>query len=368
MENIEENEIKYRYKTKIEPRIRLNFNGYKFDEYVLHNYYKIQNKYGEFIEFLPGIYYKEVRNFNMGFVDKHIKKYNGASGKIYRRIFCWILDKVFVNNQRVEIAFKFENFRDDIIIDFNNNEVYSNQSPKEDCRQQLIFSNKHKYECEYSVEYKEVETSKIMYPFQCGGDGSRCRIKGMFQQLDLLGGFQQYEYVFFEEHEMFLASSNIDNLMEECKKFKNCVSLYKRFSDNSYVHPSTENWGDNIRLEEYDGVFKISNANNRVCCAKRFKIPTIYAEVYKYTAKEENKEKHTSDLHRLRNSRMDNGINRKILENFYSKLEKLGIKAENGHYILKEGLRGKRLIQYIEETTGKTLYELYKFKINSVYS
>jgi len=358
MINMFQNEVEFKYKAKNEPYIVLKFDGKEFTECDINRHYKKQDKPNNYVEFLPGVYFKEKRKYKTRFIET-INQQTGSLLQLIKLLFYWILDKLLVENQEVEIAFKICNKRDNILIIINNEVIFSNSSPIEDKYLQLKFKEKDLDEYDYIPEYKHVDTTKILYPFGVGGDGNRCRIKGIFQELDLLGGFHEEEYVFFNEHEMFLASSNIENLMDECKKFKNCMEFYESYLNITYLQPSPEEWGDNIKLEEFNGVFKISNANHRVCCAKRFKIPTVYAKVYNYSTKKEKQEDQKSYLNFMNRWKMQD-LNKGILRDFYETLQKLGLQKEEGWYILNEGLRGTNLIRYIEETKGKTLYQLLK--------
>lgn len=64
-----------------------------------------------------------------------------------------------------------------------------------------------------------------------------------------------------------------------------------------------------------------------------------------------NKEKKDKDEKCLHKRHQYHSLanHQEILSSFYEKLERLGTHKEFGRYILKEGLRGKDLIDYIEQ-------------------
>lgn len=357
---MQENVI-YSYKINDQPDIILKYCDKEFSRSDLEKYYNKINTRDDFVEFLPGVYYKRVMKYKTKFIHKYYKKTEKSNLKsLLSLAFYRILDELLYEKQNIQMYFKILNKRDYIKILINDNEKFIQYLSNEDELKKLYYKN-CKSEYDEIVEYKEVETSKIMYPFSPGGNGERCRIKGIFQGLDLLNGFYDNEYIFFNEHEMFLASSNHDSLMKECKKFEKCMDVYGRFENNTYIQPKTENRGDNIRLIEHNGIYKISNGNHRVCCAKRFKIPTVYAEVHKYIEKNEKETNrsspnflHNNHLHKKRYS------NEEILDSFYNTLHKLGMNSNESKEILIQGLRCEKLVKYIEDTTGKTFYELIK--------
>lgn len=346
-----EEKIELEYINNYENFIDLLYDGKKFPEIYMKHYYEKNNENQDYVEFLPGVYYKRELKYKERFTEKYEKK---NRRNLFLLIFYELLDKLIYEKQKVKISFKIENKRDSIIILKNDEEKYRQDIPYGDPLAEKYEKTKVKYYGEQKVEYKEVETEKICYPDKSGGDGERCRIKGIFQKLGMLNICSNNEYVFFTEHEMFFTSANTESLMYECKRFSKCKNMYEKFANNTYENPSGDYWGDNIELEENNnGIYRIANANHRVCCAKRFKINKVYAKVYN-----EVSSKNETKLKSLYSEREQTYDHEAIKKSFYNKLYKLGLTEENARYILKEGLRNEKLVNYIEKITGKSLYKI----------
>lgn len=346
------NELIYKYKNVDRLNMFITFNN---KDYI------VKNINDDFTEFLPGIYIKRKMKYKKKF-DKYtssdIEKNNFF---VLKMIYYLIWNKIFYDHQDIEIIFKIENKRDNIKIVVNEHSIYNKCKPRVDTLEYKYNENlKTLLNSEYKVEYKLVDTNKILYPYASGGDGERCIIKGIFNHLGLSDRSSFYDdYTFFTEHEMFLASSSIDSLMDICKKFERCNMIYNKFLDNTYKHGTPDNWGDDITLIEANGIYKISNANHRVCLAKRFGIPKVFARVMMASNDNIDTSYKNSHNYGILSKKFNKGNNEKLLKSFYQKLQNLNLGNEEGQYILKNGLRGSELIKYIEKTTEKTIYQLY---------
>ncbi|WP_027085518.1 hypothetical protein [Cohnella panacarvi] len=356
-----EQTIRYVYEQKEGSNIAIKFNGLFFGSYEIDRFLEQSGSEDHYNEFLPGIYMKKDQKF-FSRMDRAINKLDYRKrekptiGLIFRLLYCRLVDKWLFEKQKVMITINIVNKRDSIEIVDEAKTLYTQRTPVFNPSQ-----GEHDYTND-SIEFKWVDTSHILYPFRSGGDGNRCRIKGIFQTLNLLNGHRDNEYVFFSEHEMFVASAESIGLMEECKKFERCMDIYNRFNNNEYVQPDIEHWYDEIVLEEYNGQYRIANANHRVCIAKRFEVPSVYAKVYKYSEKKIAEPKRRSVVSGY--GRHTRGNNKEILFSFYHTIGQLGINKETSQYILKEGLRGKDLVDFIERESGKSLYELARTSLN----
>lgn len=357
---MDEQIIRYSYKQKEGCKVSIKFNGLLFSSYEIIRFLE-QNESEDsyYLEFLPGIFIRKDQKY-VNRVEREINKFdyskreNPTLGVVFLLLFYRLKDKVFYENQIISLEIKVGNRRDSIEIFDKEKILYAESASIADPLQQEYNRNRSS-ESDYTIEFKWVDTTKIMYPFRSGGDGNRCRIKGIFQSLNLLSNYNDNEYVFFSEHEMFLASAESVGLIEECKKFTRCMDICSRFINNTYSQPATEKWYDEIELEEFNGLYKIINANHRVCIAKRFAVSSVYAKVYKYS---EKKIAELGGQNRQSSFKFHTrGDNKKILLSFYEKIDKLGLGKDAGRHIL-QGLRGKDLIDYIERESGKSLYEL----------
>lgn len=347
-----ENElIEYTFRPQSGSHLSINFNGLSFQSYNIFDYVE-QNSHGEdYVEYLPGVFIRKVQKYN-DFIEvgsnklDNQRRENPTLVTVLKSAYWRLLKKIFYKRQLVKIIIEIRNKRDAIEIKNHDTILFHQSVPVIDALQKN-YDNRIKYSSDYTEEFKWVDTTKIMYPFRSGGNGERCRIKGIFQTLDLLDGYNHEHYSLFSEHEMFLASSQSDGLMQECKKFERCVNICDRFHNHTYSQPTEEKWFDEIELNECSGVYEISNANHRVCIAKRFNVPFVYAKVYKFHKDQmvESQER-SNDLPRDIFTR---GDNQKILSSFYNRISRLDLKKECGHHILQKGLRGEKLVNYIEQ-------------------
>lgn len=304
----------------------------------------------DFVEYLPGLFIK------VNYYEENIKSYN-----VLKKLKCYY--KYFLynepyNKKYVHITFKIDNKRDYIKIFINKEVKYTQYSPIVDELHSKYQENSNKIHyseelIKQEVRFEHIDTTKILYPFRAGGD--RCGVEKVFSKLNILNNNNShYKYTFFNLHEMFLSSSYINSLIDICKKFERCNYFYNNFINGVYDSIDTDNWGDNITLNEANGTYEISNANHRVCVAKRFNIPNVYSKILT-EANETYKNTEDTGIGKVRFSN-----NKEILLDFYDTLERLQLSKENGQYILINGLRGKELLEYIEDTTKKSIYQLYE--------
>ncbi len=333
---------------------------YDDNRFIINNiedYYK----YKDFVEFLPGIYIKVEAKLKE--LANHIDIENLNFLKFTKSIFIGIWNRIFFDNQYIKIIFKIENKRDFIKLFINDEIKYISNTPSIDELHSKYIQNKNNLLnsedlIDYEVKFESVDTDNILYPFQSGGGGERCDIKNIFFGLNILNEYLPSTYTFFTEHEMFLSSSYNKSLMNVCENFPSCKNLYNKFVNGDYVSGIPDKWYDDIELKEANGIYEITNANHRVCIAKRFKIPNVYAKIettgnksYKESINRHNPFDYIDHYDRVNN--ID------ILNHFYNTLDNLQLNKDNGRYILKHGLRGKELLGYIEHITGKTIYQLY---------
>lgn len=346
-----EESIEFEYKYNGEDFIDLIFAGKNFTEIKVKNYYEQNKQNKEYVEFLPGVYYKREVKYDERFVNKYVRNNKKSIIKLF---VCYLLDKMLYEKQKIKVIFKIKNKRDPIKIRVNNEDKFVQDilyEDKEDIKYRKTLIKDYGNQ---KVDYREVETEKIAYPYKCGGNGDRCRVKGIFQCLGLLNNMFDNVYTFFDEHEMFCSSAKSKTLMKECASKEGCGNMYNKFFTNTYKNPSIDYWGNNIELiENNNGFYKIENANHRVCCAKRFKINKVYAKVLN----EVSCEKEEIDNNYVYYYRLTYD-NEKIRENFYNTLYNIGLTKKNARYILENGLRGEQLIEYIEDVTKKSFYQL----------
>ena len=330
--------------------LTLKFNDNIFDIDDLRRYFATKDA-TDFIEFLPGIYYKEVVH-QLPLLYRIIDKITNST--ILPISTHYELCNLVNAHTQITISIEISNFRDDIELYYLDELVYKTEFLYEDAKQISAYLKKGS---SFTTVFKQVETKDILYPFSPGGAGERCRIMGLFYKLKLIERIDGYS--FFTKHEMFYASANFDDLLNECKKFDHCMNTLKTMELGTYVWPSPEDRRDNLRMSECNNVYKISNANHRICCAKRFNLPSVISEVYVYDVDESPEP--TPPVYAPRKPHFQNdNTNELILKDFYSITSNLGLNSEQSHHILENALRGTELIAYLYEITGKTLYQLSK--------
>ena len=344
------NIINFKCKYKDLSYIQIMFDSNKF---VIRDIIDYSN-YDDFVEYLPELFIK-VDFYEENILDNQdINKYNLL--KKLKSYYQYFIDKIYSNNKHIEIIFKLNNKRDSIQIKVNTKLIYNQDKPIIDklhakYRENVKDILNSKEVIESVIKYEHVDTNNILYPFGSGGGRERCGIKAIFLHLNILNYKEFQQYTFFSEDEMYYTSSCMESFLDICKNFEHCQKLYRKFKDGTYISHTPDYWQNDIDLIEANGIYKISNANHRVCVAKRFGIPSVYAEVTTIGNIDD------SNLYIGSNSIYDN---KAILNHFYKTLENLQLTKENGEYILHNGLRGVDLVKYIECITGKSIYQLYK--------
>lgn len=331
------------------------FNGKHF---CINKYSDTSDYYNE-DEYLPGIHI----NIEKRYSDNEIKKIREEfkeSYNIIRKIF--LLYKLYkINkNQSLKVILEINNKRDDITILDGENTIFENRRKYQDPLNEKFKSSSNEYYFETkNPVFKNVDTSRIMYPFQSGGWGNRCIMKQIFGDLGLFNTYNN-KYKFFEENEMHFAVSQIDYLMEICSSKGACSKLLKRFKAGTYIVSDEDKWHDDICLEEKNNVYRIINGNHRSCCARMFGIPTIKARVsFTYPYEEKSSSKYKNDIKGYSRTRYDTNKG-ELTKDYYETLFKLGLNKREAYDILDKGISGKNLIDYIEICTDKSLLELYE--------
>lgn len=121
-----------------------------------------------------------------------------------------------------------------------------------------------------------VDVEKIFYPTTMRGGANRCIVWNIFQTLDLVNIFKK-DYKVFDVETMLEASSYNEEILELCSNYDTCSYILEKFRNG--IYSTSEEMHDNIELTEYKGYYFPVEGKHRVCIAKRFKIPKIYAEV-----------------------------------------------------------------------------------------
>ncbi|MCX7748251.1 MAG: hypothetical protein N2645_15395 [Clostridia bacterium] len=340
---------------KQKPHFLIVLNGRKFDNFSIDKYYSKMKAFGEFIEVLPGIYYKESKKWQENFWMKWCHKLKSTESivKKFACLACMAVTKLLLfERQKVVRTIEIRNKRDVIYVfnsSYNDKEkVYSSNGVRSS---KNVLSERLSCKYDIEVEFKYVDTSKIIYPDTLGGGARKCIIWDIFQTTDLMSTCNPL-YQIYSTMEMFEASSQIPSLLEECEKFKSCKYILEKFRNGTYVADEASGY-DNIELEDFNGYFSPHEGKHRVCIAKRFKIPQVYARVskmIKISEKEQESENRYINLFRERHYDVE-----EVLNDCYSRFKEVGLNSEQVRYALNNGLSNAELLTYIEQTTGKTL-------------
>lgn len=270
----------------------------------------------------------------------------------------YTLNKLIEKKQEVNIYLEVKNRRDEIVILDGNKKIFENSRQYQDpLNKEYEKSGNRINGIESYTVFENVDTSKIMYPFQSGGWGDRCIMKQVFGDMDLFHTSNN-SYRFFEENEMHYTVSQTDYLKNICSKRGLCSKLLEKFRTGSYIVPKEDKWNDDICLEEKNGVYKIYNGNHRVCCSRMFEIPFIKAKVYREPNREIENE-FNEDITKSYYLPLNRVSTKDLTRDYYSILYRLGLNKRQTYEILEKGLRGKSFLDYIEKSIGKNILELY---------
>lgn len=330
------------------PSILLEFNKLRF------NYSHFSQMWRDCgaadpIEFLPGIFYEEesgTPNLWKTCVG-HILKFLAQKCRLPLPSK---LKNIFLTTIRIQII----NYRDTITLIINDTIAFSHTAVFDD-QAEIDKYLEFKGGDNYTITFEQVPTDKILYPFTPGGDGDRCRIMKIFRALSLLND----DYPIFSKHEMFYTSAHSLNLINQCRKFPGCMHTLECYHNHTYKWPSEGCHNlDNLRLIEMNGIYKISNANHRICCAKRFDIPWVQAEVIHYAPSTPDLSQQVSTYRSPQFSSERKNLD--VLWSYHHFLHKLELTDEDGRQLLRNGLRGNALLSYLENKLGTNLATFYQ--------
>ena len=97
--------------------------------------------------------------------------------------------------------------------------------------------------------------------------------------------------------DMLECSSINKKLLDTCKNFSRCKGLLDKYKKGTYDIHCPEEF--DIKLTEFKGYFIPEEGKHRVCIAKRFGIPQIYAKVSKMVNIKEKRGINNSSYMRL---------------------------------------------------------------------
>jgi len=223
------------------------------------------------------------------------------------------------------ITVQFKNIRDNYSYFINQKKVYENIRHFQGEEEFKFFENYTTVD--EKPEFLKIPTEKINFPRMSGGDGNRCRLKGVFSGEKILNtGVDTNHYIFFEEYEMHCLTAHSDKIRNICKICDNCQAILRLMKSGKYADPPKKNEDDHIILEQRGERYIILNGNHRVCCAKTFGISFVGAEVCKNKHVEQT-------LIKYLNKKTAN--NKEVLETFYKVFDKKGINMLDVHNYLE---------------------------------
>lgn len=324
-------------------RYRLLFQGKEYPDYKLEKYYKENSVGGKKVEFLPGIFYsivvikpKGIKTLVLRILEKNKKRY-----ETFKRFIDLLLERCEV----YLVSITFDNARDDYSLYIDDTLIINhekNYTGKE------LFIEKKDYEyLGGEPEYIEVETEKILFPHQSGGDGLRCSLKGVFQSMDLFRtDTYNAHYFFFDEYEMHCLAMHSEKVRQICKKCRNCMRTVELMREGKFIGPTKGNDSDCLKLGKCGDRYIIENGNHRACCAKVFGIPTVKAKVYKYEKikDEQDNNKQTQEFNYMKRE-FDN---KDVLNSFYGVFRNKGISDDEAREYLKQDGTDSRLIELLQ--------------------
>ncbi|MBZ4647151.1 MAG: hypothetical protein JG777_2640 [Clostridia bacterium] len=349
--------ISFISKEKENLNIKIIFNNKEFYFDEIKTLYLKNNICGEYYEFLPSVYYKETKKWNDSVYRKWEHKIKSTESKKLAYAILYAVSLSLFENQKVEYLIVVRNKRDKIcIVQQDNKEeniIYCSIGVK---GQYKIISESSTNDYDTVEEYKYVDTSKIIYPDTLGSGAGKCAIWDIFETLGLMSTFNP-QYEIMSTREMFECSSTNKGLLDVCENYSRCRGLLDKFRNGTYEIDSSKNvyYYDDIELEEYKGYFIPCEGKHRVCIAKRFGIPQIYAKVFR----EVNISHQNENNNCLPNLNWNNNCNtEEVLSDCYDRFGKLGLNKEQVKHILESGMSNTELIAYIESVTGKQLKEI----------
>lgn len=356
--SIKGNIITFKGTQKEQPVFIIKFNNSDFTYVSTRGLQGDKNELNEPFELLPSIYCTIKKRCDDDLQERYYNKYMNSSNFVKKSPFLltMLINNYRYNNQDIEIILEIKNKRDNIEVSegiFNDtNLIYKN---KDDSLYEK--TNKDRSESNYNVSKPlgmYVDTEKIFYPQAMGGGANRCIVWNIFQTLNLMNTFKE-DYKAFDVNTMLEASSYNEEILELCSNYDTCSYILEKFRNGTYS--TSEGIHDNIELTEYKGYYFPVEGKHRVCIAKRFKIPKIYAEVTGCIDIEKGEEQEDKPLY-LKNLNFNSFTEEDILNAHYDVFKNLGLEDDNIKFLTEQGLTDAEVVEYIEKTTKKSLLEL----------
>lgn len=287
------------------------FNDYKFKLIDLIQVKEVRNYYDEFEEVLPGIYLKVILDNKFNRFFKKLKNLNHL----------------------ITIKIKVKNMRDYISVRYR------------DHKSKFYFENKHRKDIEindsneFKERYESVDVTEIpSFPNTLGGGAGKCDIWSLFQRKGLLNTFNPFSPLSVSQMLSYTATKK--EYLDICRSSKHCGPIIEKLLNNQYRIDYPE--GDQIQLGKEDGYYRAYEGKHRICMAKRFNIPYIYAHVSEIIKNGESRK--TSSF-----KDKSHEIAPVFLHEYYKTFQRLGLDRSNITYIIEQGLTGDKLIDYFEK-------------------
>jgi hypothetical protein len=338
--------------------IKIVFNEHEFN--LLDTLYYGGGKYEKngYKEILPGIYFYQSESL-MGSMLNNLRYIiiNSRFDNLREVINL----KIIINNRRDNIeVYQKANYKDNNSEAKNYRLIYKSVLDSNDKGSLLRISPNKRYNIDImDYDYEDfsmqwISPSNItIFPEVMGGGGHQCELQNAFILSQLLNNSRAYTILGLEE--VLTATSESSYFLDYCQNCKNCMNIRELLvnSEKNEILSSR----DHITLSEYGGYYFPTNGNHRICVAKRFNIPRIYAQVNHHKLKSKIAPKSHNSFYNLTKFKIKTT---EVLSDCYSSFAELGLTKQDVRFILSEGLHGLALIEYIEKTTGKNLDELYR--------
>lgn len=162
--------VRYSYIQKEGSNISIKFNRLLFDSYEITRFLEQSESEDDYLEFLPGIFIMRDQKY-VSMVDRevnkldHNKREEPTLGVAFRLLFYRWMDKLLYENQIITLKIEIRNKRDTIEILDKEKVLFAQSAPIVDPLQREYNKNKIS-DADYTIEFKWVDTTKIMYPFR----------------------------------------------------------------------------------------------------------------------------------------------------------------------------------------------------------
>lgn len=297
----------------------------------------INYKDGQMEEVLPGVYIA-FYNSKLWLKLEQMKDYFNLL------IMKTIIEKLSMNcNLKVQI--EINNRRDHIRIE---NELKS-------CSQEdNIIKTVRRGETPKEGNDPFFQTDKLPYPDSLGSGG--CCMENIFSSLGLTSksdDLTEDRYEFFSLDEILEMTSSSKRAKELCEMDNSeCRSAMEKLRNGTYkALYDGGNGNDDITIyyDEETGTYEAGEGKHRVCAAKRFGIKTIPVVLKINHAIKDWKKTKFEEENISRELSIYNY--KKIVEDFYSTCEKIGLNHDQALGILNSD----DIIKYIEDETGEDI-------------